>query len=274
VAAFEELKGRVAVVTGAAQGIGRATATTLAAHGMAVVVVDLNDARGGMVVREIEQAGGRATYVHADVGTAAGCHAMVDTAVQGFGGVYALVNNARWHPHVPLTEIVESDWDRSQAVLLKSHYLASKYAIPHMIAGGGGAIVGISSVHAIQVTDNEASYEAAKAGINALMRSIACAYGPQNIRANAIMPGGIVTDVKQSAWETNLEQQALTRLQNPIGRPGFAQDIANAVLFLVSDLASFVTGESLVVDGGMSIQLAGVATHKALAWERAGRPGA
>ena len=269
-AAFEELQGKVAIVTGGSQGIGRSTANTLAAHGMSVVVADLNDERGAKVVDEIKRGGGRAAYIHADVGTMDGCRRMVDAAVNQFGGVYALINNARWHPHVPLVEIDEADWDRSQAVLLKSHYMAAKHAIPHMIAGGGGSIVGISSVHAIQANDTEASYEAAKAGINALMRNIAVTYGRQGIRANAILPGGIMTDVKEEAARENPNprQDALSALVNPIGRRGVAQDIANAVLFLVSDLASFVTGESLVVDGGLSIELAGTNTQRVLSWDR------
>ena len=256
---FAELKNRVAIVTGAAQGIGRNTAVTLAHHGMPVVLADLNDTRGQQVEEEITAAGGRAAYVHADVGTMAGCEQMVQTALHRFGGVYALVNNARWHPHDKLVDVTEADWDRSQNVLIKSHFMACKLAIPHMIAGGGGSIVGISSAHAIQASADEGPYEAAKAAINALMRNVAVAYGQHGIRANSILPGGIMTDVKYEAAALaptpNLD--ARQALQNPVRRRGDAQDIANAVLFLVSDLASFVSGESLVVDGGMSIELPG-----------------
>ena len=258
-APFDELKNRVAIVTGAAQGIGRGTAVTLARHGMPVVLADLNDVRGQRVEAEIVQAGGRAAYVHADVGTMAGCELMVQTALDRFGGVYALVNNARWHPHDKLADVTEADWDRSQDVLIKSHFMACKLAIPHMISGGGGSIVGISSAHAIQVNAIEGPYEAAKAAINALMRNVAVAYGEHDIRANSILPGGIMTDVKYeaAALKPTPELDARQALQNPVRRRGDAQDIANAVLFLVSDLAGFVTGESLVVDGGMSIELSG-----------------
>ena len=161
-------------------------------------------------------------------------------------------------------DVTEADWDRSQDVLIKSHFMACKLAIPHMIAGGGGSIVGISSAHAIQVNAIEGPYEAAKAAINALMRSVAVAYGEHNIRANSILPGGIMTDVKYeaAAQAPTPELDARQALQNPICRRGDAQDIANAVLFLVSDLASFVTGESLVVDGGLSIELPGSATSR------------
>ena len=261
---FAELTNRVAIVTGAAQGIGRNTAVTLAYHGMPVVLADLNDTRGRQVEEEIQAAGGRAIYVHADVGTMSGCEHIVQTALDRFGGVYALVNNARWHPHDKLVDVTEADWDRSQDVLIKSHFMACKLAIPHMIAGGGGSIVGISSAHAIQANAIEGPYEAAKAAINALMRSVAVAYGENGIRANSILPGGIMTDVKYeaAAQAPTPELDARQALQNPICRRGDAQDIANAVLFLVSDLASFVTGESLVVDGGLSIELPGSATTR------------
>ena len=258
-APFDELNNRVAIVTGAAQGIGRSTAVTLARHGMPVVLADLNDDRGQQVEAEIIEAGGRAAYVHADVGVMAGCQRMVQTALDRFGGVYALVNNARWHPHDKLADVTEADWDRSQDVLIKSHFMACKLAIPHMIAGGGGSIVGISSAHAIQVNAIEGPYEAAKAAINALMRNVAVAYGEHGVRANSILPGGIMTDVKYEAasLDPTPELDARQALQNPVRRRGDAQDIANAVLFLVSDLAGFVSGESLVVDGGMSIELPG-----------------
>ncbi len=258
-ASFDELRGRAAIVTGAAQGIGRTTAVTLAAHGMDVVLADLNDERGRRVEAEIARAGGRAVYVRADVGTMAGCERMVRAALDHFGGVYALVNNARWHPHELLADVTEADWDRSQAVLIKSHFMGCKLAIPHMIAGGGGAIVGISSAHALQASPTEGPYEAAKAAVTGLMRNVAVAYGPQGIRANSILPGGIMTDVKHeaAARAPTPELDARQARQNPIRRRGEAQDIANAVLYLVSDLASFVTGASLVVDGGMSIELPG-----------------
>ena len=198
-APFAELGGRAAIVTGAAQGIGRTAAETLAAHGMAVVVADTNAERGQRVVDGITASGGRAVFAEADVGTRAGCERMVSAAVEHFGGVFALVNNARvgmGHANAPLADILEADWDRSQDVLLKSHFLACKFAIPHMIAGGGGSIVGVSSLHAQQTNDVEGPYASAKAGVQGLMRSVAVAYGKHGIRANSILPGGIMTDVK------------------------------------------------------------------------------
>ena len=160
-APFAELGGRAAIVTGAAQGIGRTAAETLAAHGMAVVIADTNAERGQRVVDGITASGGRAVFAEADVGTRAGCERMVSAAVEHFGGVFALVNNARvgmGHANAPLADILEADWDRSQDVLLKSHFLACKFAIPHMIAGGGGSIVGVSSLHAQQTNDVEGPY--------------------------------------------------------------------------------------------------------------------
>ena len=169
------------------------------------------------------------------------------------------MNNARWHPHEMLVDVTEADWDRSQDVLLKSHFLACKYSIPHMIAGGGGSIVGVSSGHATQSSADAGPYEAAKAAIPGLMRNVAVGYGPDGIRANSILPGGIMTDVKHeaAASDPDPEADAWQARQNPVRRRGEAQDVANAVLFLVSDLAAFVSGASLVVDGGMSIELPG-----------------
>ena len=256
---FNELHERTAIVTGAAQGIGRITAETLAAHGMCVVLADLNEARGRQIEAKITSTGGQACFVPVDVGTSDGCKHMVDTALEHFGDLYALVNNARWHPHEMLVDVTEADWDRSQDVLLKSHFLACKYSIPHMIAGGGGSIVGISSGHATQSSADEGPYEAAKAAIPGLMRNVAVGYGPDGIRANSILPGGIMTDVKHeaAASDPDPEADAWQARQNPVRRRGEAQDVANAVLFLVSDLAGFVSGASLVVDGGMSIELPG-----------------
>jgi len=258
-ATFENLQNRVAIVTGASQGIGRTTAQTLAAHGMSVILADMNEARGRRVEAEITGAGGCATYVDADVGTMEGCDHMVNMAIHQFGSIYALVNNARWHPHDALIDVSEADWDRSQDVLIKSHFMACKLAIPHMIENGCGAIVGISSAHAIQASATEGPYEAAKAAITGLMRNVAVAYGADGIRANSILPGGIMTDVayEKAALAPDPERDEAQARSNPVGRRGEAQDIANAVLFLLSDLASFISGASLVVDGGMSIELAG-----------------
>jgi NAD(P)-dependent dehydrogenase (short-subunit alcohol dehydrogenase family) len=264
-APFSELRGRCAVVTGAAQGIGRTTAETLARHGMLVLVADLNAERGERVVAGIVAAGGAAAFCKADVGTRAGCECMIQAAVSRFGGIYALVNNARvgmGHANGPLADVSEEEWDESQDVLLKSHFLACKLAIPHMIAGGGGgSIVGMSSLHAVQTNNAEGSYAAAKAGVTGLMRSVAIAYGKHGIRANSILPGGIMTDVKREssgAAELGYNGPAdPAALANPVRRRGEAQDIANAVLFLVSDLAGFVSGATLTVDGGMGIELPG-----------------
>jgi NAD(P)-dependent dehydrogenase (short-subunit alcohol dehydrogenase family) len=247
---FDELKGKTALVTGAAQGIGRVIARTLAGQGMRVMLADLQDDRATAVVGEIEAAGGTAAYIHADVGKADDCRNMVQEAVDRFGGLYALVNNARWHPHDLLAEVKEEDWDRSQDVLIKSHYLAAKSAIPVMIEGGGGSIVAISSVHAVSATPDEGPYEAAKAGLSALMRNIAVAYGRRGIRANTVLPGGIVTDVKEAAFQADPKNKELKSLTVPLGREGRPEDVAKAVLFLVSDLAAFITGIDIPVDGG------------------------
>lgn len=246
---------KVAIVTGAGSGIGRATARRFAQEGARVVVADINADTAADTVALIAAAGGQAHAVRADVGAVEDIQAMVAAAVATYGALHVLVNNAAWARPGPATELDEADWDRTLAVCLKSVYLGAKYGIPAMLATGGGAIVNISSVNGLITNPHFTAYSAAKAGILGLTRSLALDYGRQNIRVNAICPGFIASNERglQRLQADPLELQAVTELQ-PLDRYGRAEDIANAVLFLASDEASYITGATLVVDGGLTIQ--------------------
>jgi NAD(P)-dependent dehydrogenase (short-subunit alcohol dehydrogenase family) len=244
------LDGKVALVTGAAQRIGREIAGTFAGLGASVVVADVQDELGARAVAEIEAAGGRAHFVHADFSRHDDIARMVEAAVEGFGRLDILVNNAHWEKHGNVVELDEADWDRSFDVLLKALYLGCKHAIPEMRKVGGGAIVNISSVHAYHVSDRYVTYQSAKAAVVHFTRQVAWDFGPEQIRCNCICPGAIPMPEeheRQLADPVLLEEVTLLK---PLKRPGHPRDIARAALFLVSDLAEWVTGQALTVDGG------------------------
>ena len=188
------LQNQVAIVTGAAHNIGRAIARCFAAEGAKVLVADIQDEAGEAVVAAICADGGEASFVHADVGTLEGNRNMVAAAAERYGGVTILVNNAHWERRGSIEELSEEDWDASFDVLLKAPFLASKYAVPHMRAAGGGAILNLSSVHGFQVSPGYPTYETAKAALIQLTKQIALELGNDGIRVNAIAPGAIPSD--------------------------------------------------------------------------------
>jgi NAD(P)-dependent dehydrogenase (short-subunit alcohol dehydrogenase family) len=244
------LDGKVAIVTGGAQRIGREIAQTFANQGAGVLVADIQDDLGEHVVQAICAAGGAASFAHADVGRAQDIRAMIDAAVERFGRLDVLVNNAHWEKPGSVVELDEVDWDHSFDVLLKALYLGCKYAIPEMRKAGSGAIVNISSVHAYSVSDRYVTYQTAKAGVVHFTRQVAWDFGPEYIRCNCICPGDIPmpSEVEAHASEPGfLEERTLLKA---IKRPGHPRDIARAALFLVSDLAEWITGQALTVDGG------------------------
>jgi NAD(P)-dependent dehydrogenase (short-subunit alcohol dehydrogenase family) len=260
------LDGKVAIVTGAAARIGLEIARTFAGQGAQVLVADIQDELGERAVDEIRAAGGAASYVHADVGRADDIRGMIGAAVERFGRVDILVNNAHWEKHGTVVELDEVDWDRSFDVLLKALYLGCKYAIPEMRKVGGGAIINIASVHAYAVSDRYVTYQTAKAGVVHFTRQVAWDFGPEHIRCNCICPGDIPvpSEVDAHASEPGfLEERTLLKA---IKRPGHPRDIARAALFLVSDLAEWITGQALTVDGGehMTFPMTGAQRTRAL----------
>ncbi len=244
---MQDLQGKVAVVTGAARRIGLTIARTLAQAGAAVVISDVVD--GEAAAAEIRSAGGQALYRRADVSHAEEMAALAAAAMDAYGRLDIWVNNAKVDARGNVTELALEDWNAVLSVCLTGAFLGAKYAIPAMIASGGGAIVNIASVHAVVAYPQCPAYDAAKAGLLALSRQIAAEYGSANIRANAILPG-LIVEHSPDAYSPRVER--LARTLYPIGRVGTFADVAAAVLYLVSDAARFVTGAQLVVDGGLT----------------------
>ena len=245
------LDDRVAVVTGAGRGIGRAIALRFASEGARVVVDDINDDAGRATVDAIGEAGGEACYVHADVSDPAAVSHLVSATTDRFERLDILVNNAI----CSVDAILEEDWRRVLDVCLQGAAHCCKAALPVMQGQGGGAIVNISSVNALFTWGDYWAYSAAKAGLIALTRNIATNYGRDGIRANALCPGTVRTEVWDPLCQETPGLETRLVQQYPLGRIAEPAEIANAALFLASDEASFVTGAVLPVDGGLTAGL-------------------
>jgi NAD(P)-dependent dehydrogenase (short-subunit alcohol dehydrogenase family) len=250
------LQGKVALVTGAASGIGAATARLFAREGARVMLADIQDAPGRTVADQIAADGGIARYVHCDVATAEDVAGMVRAAVTAFGRLDILVNNAGLGRGGFVTELTEEDWDRVLDVDLKSVYLGCKYAIPEMRKTGGGAIVNTASVAGLRGSARLTAYSAAKAGVINLTRSIAAEAGQYGIRVNCVCPGIIRTPIWRTVIDLPAESQDAVWQRMAarvlLGRVGLPEDVARAILFLASDDAAYITGAALVVDGGLT----------------------
>lgn len=248
------LEGKVALITGAAGGIGRVAAELFAAEGARVVIADVVDAEGARAVTAIRERGGQAAYVHADVSVSKQAEAMIDFAVGSFGALHVLYNNAGILPPDDggTLDTPEATWDRVMAVNLKGVWLGCKHGIPALLESGGGSIVNVSSLVALMGSATpQIAYTASKGGVLALTRELAIEYARQGIRANMLCPGPIETPLMAELMAD--PQWAARRLVHiPIGRPGRAEEIGKAALFLASDDSSFMTGSALVVDGGIT----------------------
>jgi NAD(P)-dependent dehydrogenase (short-subunit alcohol dehydrogenase family) len=248
------LAGKVAIVTGAGSGIGRATARLFAREGARVVIADVNGESGEETARLIADAGGVARAIPTDVSLSADIQRLISVTVETYGGINVLMNNAARSRALPVTELSEDDWDMTLANCLKSVYLGSKYAIPHMIAAGVGSIINTSSVNGLVTNPSFSAYSAAKAGVLGLTRNLALDYGRHGIRVNAICPGFIANDRMEERLASDpAERRAMLETQ-VIDRYGKPEDIAWAALFLASDESSYMTGATMVVDGGLTIQ--------------------
>jgi NAD(P)-dependent dehydrogenase (short-subunit alcohol dehydrogenase family) len=243
------LAGKVAIITGAASGLGQATALLFAKEGAKVVIADINEAGGAETAARMKAEGGEAIFVRTDVTSAKDAEAMVKKAVEAYGKLDVLFNNAGIAMRLPVVELPEADWDRCIDINLKGVYLGSKYAIPEMIQNGGGSIINMSSIYGIVGARTRAAYAASKGGVANLTRSMALDYARYNIRVNCICPGFVETPLFKGAVKTQEEYQAIVN-SHPIGRLGRPIDIAYGALYLASDESSFVTGVALPIDGG------------------------
>jgi NAD(P)-dependent dehydrogenase (short-subunit alcohol dehydrogenase family) len=255
----KRLQDQVAIVTGSTSGIGRATAELFASEGAKVVVTGRRAELGEQVVAGIRDAGGEARYYQADVSQTEQIRALIGFAVEAYGRLDILVNNAFSWPsgvrNASVVDMEESDWDYVQDVSLKAVFLACKYAIPIMIAHGGGSIVNTSSVHGVLAARQSAPYEAAKAGLINLTRQIAVDFGHQGVRCNVICPGAVIVERSEEVHRQHPERRRRSSIIYPLGRVGYPIDCAKSALFLASDDASFITGHALMVDGGLTAQL-------------------
>ena len=245
-----KLQDKVAIVTGGGSGIGQAIAELFADEGARVAIVDLSEERAQATADRIVRDGGQAIAIRADVSRSADVNAMTDQVINRFGPVDILVNNAGISLGDDILTIDEETWDKNLDIVLKSVYLCCKAALPSMLSKGSGAIVNISSVNGLTGLGEEA-YGAAKAGMINLTKNLAVKYGPSGVRANCITPGTVRTPI----WHQRLEQDpdVFERLKKwyPLGRVGEPEDIAKAALFLASDDAAWITGVTLIVDGGL-----------------------
>jgi NAD(P)-dependent dehydrogenase (short-subunit alcohol dehydrogenase family) len=247
------LKDKVALITGGTSGIGEASALLFAKEGARVAITGRSSERGAAVMGRIKQIGGSAIFVRADVGLADDCRRAVDETVRAFGRLDILFNNAGvFYPQTAL-ECSEKEWDEQIAVNLKGVFLMSKFALPAMIAQGGGVIVNNSSGWGIVGGDHAVAYCASKGGVVLMTKAMAIDHGRQGIRVNCVCPGDVETpmlpaDAKMrgQAWEKYLAGCS----ERPLGRIGTPDEIAKAVLFLSCDDSSFMTGAAVVVDGG------------------------
>jgi len=250
------LTGRVAVVTGSAQGIGKEIARMFAAHGATVVVCDIDDQLGQETASEI---GSLATYHHCDISSETDVCALRDTVVTEHGHIDILVNNAGAHAahssaRVPINEFSTDIWKDKMEIDLTGTFYCNRHISAHMVERGTGCIVNIASVAGVVALRNQIAHDAAKAGIIKMTEAMALELGPKGIRVNSISPGSTVTRSTTSLFygEDASAKALVEQLMSfiPLGRPGETEDMAGAALFLVSDLSSYVTGQNLCVDGG------------------------
>ncbi len=247
------LAGKIALITGGASGIGRATALLFGREGATVVIVDLDETGGRAAAKEIIADGGDAVFDHADVTSANDCQRVMRNVEENYGGLAILFNNAGIIRRASILDLSEADWDKVMAVNVKSIFLMSKHAIPMMEKSGGGSIINTASGWGLAAGSRAAVYCASKGAVVLLTKAMAIDHGEQNIRVNCICPGDTDTamlrdEARQLGTPTNRFLKGAA--QRPLGRVGKAEEIAQAALYLASDASSFVTGTALVVDGG------------------------
>ncbi|WP_246943979.1 SDR family NAD(P)-dependent oxidoreductase [Bacillus pinisoli] len=244
------LKGKVSVVTGAASGIGRATALVFGREGAKIVLSDVDEKKGAETLEEIKKLGYEAIFVRTDVSKEDEVKLLVQESAEAFGGIDILFNNAGvGNSNVRLADLSVEEWDRVVDINLKGVFLGMKYVIPEMMKRGGGSIINTSSLLGFKGKKYLAPYNASKGGVILLTQNAAVEYGTKGIRVNAVAPGVIDTPIVDQWREDDRIWKAVTT-SNALGRVGTPDEIANTVLFLASDESSYITGTSILVDGG------------------------
>jgi NAD(P)-dependent dehydrogenase (short-subunit alcohol dehydrogenase family) len=252
-----QLEGKIALVTGGSSGIGRATALAFAREGASVMVADVNVEGGEATARSVQEAGGRATFARADVARATEVEALIGRAVETYGRLDCAFNNAGVGGYVEGASFhtyPEEAWDRVIDINLKAVWLCMKYEIAQMLDQGGGAIVNTASIWGLLGGGGLPAYVASKHGVVGLTRRAAIEYARQHIRVNAVCPGFIRTPMTEPRLAANPDLEAHWSQLEPVGRIGAPEEVAEAVVWLCSDAASFVTGHPMAVDGGFAAQ--------------------
>ena len=255
-----QVSGKVAIVTGGASGIGEACAETLAREGASVLITDIDDTLGKGVVDRITKAGGKAHYMRHDVRDEAAWPGVIEEAEKRYGRLDIMVANAGIGIMSPIVTMTLADWQRQQAINLDGVFLSIKHSIPAMKRAGGGSIVLMSSVAGLRGAPGLAAYSATKGGVRLLAKSVALEHAADNIRCNSVHPGIIATPIWEkipTGAEGNRRNAPIDPRERaaatvPLPRVGEARDIANGVLFLCTDAGNYITGQELVIDGGMT----------------------
>ncbi|PLS02774.1 SDR family NAD(P)-dependent oxidoreductase [Neobacillus cucumis] len=245
-----KLTGKTAIVTGGGGGIGRATALRFAKEGAKVVVADIDSVNGEETVKYIRELGGSSFFVETDVTNPEQIKELIEVTVSKYDGLHIMFNNAGiGNSEVRSVDLSVEEWDRVIDINLKGVFLGIKYAVPELIKSGGGSIINTSSLLGLKGQKFVSAYNASKAGVVLLTQNASLEYGKYNIRINAIAPGVIDTKIIDN-WKQNERKWPIISRANALGRIGTPDEVANAVLFLASDEASFITGTTLSVDGG------------------------
>lgn len=251
---MNRLSDKVAVITGAAVGLGRATAIRMAEEGASVALLDVREADGLELVETLREQGWSAAWWHCDVSSEAEVKAVIDKVVAHFGRIDILVNNAGVAGvNKPTHEITEAEWDQVQAINVKGVFFCTKHAIPHLRQAGGGSIINLSSIYGLVGGPDVPAYHASKGAVRLMSKTDALIYAPDRIRVNSIHPGFIWTPMVEAhlSGQGDLEEgRKATAALHPLGHMGEADDIAWGAVYLASDEAKFVTGSELVIDGG------------------------
>lgn len=245
---MKRLEGRVAIVTGSGQGIGKAIALGMAREAAAVVIAEINEAHASQAKSEVERLGGKASAISTDVSREESVNAMVEQSIKEFGRVDILVNNAGIYPVSPIEEMAEELWDRVIGTNLIGTFLCSKAVVPGFLKQRAGRIINMASGRALQGAVEGAHYAASKAGIIGFTKALALELAPHGVTVNAICPG--VTDTAQPRGHRTEEELYAMAAKIPLGRIGQTEDLVGPAIFLASDAAKFVTGQMVIVNGG------------------------